>query len=160
MKKAFLILLPVVIVIVVIFFLSRQDERQIRRNIASLSASISALMEKKGPGALMEARKIGLFFSEDCRVIVGEPLPEIRGREALISAAYRITREVVADEVEITLYDISITIEEDRLTALSLKTVVATGIHGREIRNVEMRWRKIDGRWKIETAVALHPLSG
>lgn len=153
MKKTFFILaLLIVSVVVAIFFFYHQDERQIRRNISSLLASISALIEEDGIAALIEARKIGSLFTEYCQIVVGEPVPEIHGRQALISAAYGVTRRVVADEVKVAFYDVSVTVAENGIMAISIKTVVVTGAPGREIRNIKMHWEKIDGRWEIAIA--------
>ena len=156
MKKTFLVLMFLIVsVTVVIFLFSHQDERQIRRNIASLSAGISALMEEDGIAALIEARKIGSLFTEDCQIVVGEPVPEIHGREELISAAYGVTRWVVADKVEVAFYDVSVTIAENGVMAISIKTVVVTDTPGREIRNIKMHWEKREGRWEIATAKSI-----
>lgn len=152
MKKILLILtLLVVAVAVVVFYFSQQDERQIRRNIASLSDSISALLREDGIAALTEARRIGLLFTEDCQITVGGPVPEIHGRQELISAAYG-ARRMLAGKVEVAFRDVSITVAEDRVTAISTKTAVATGATGREVRNIKMRWEKTEGRWEIATA--------
>lgn len=159
MKKTLLILTLLMVAVAVIIFLlfSSQDERQVRRNIASLSDSISALLEKDGIAALAEARKIGSFFTEDCQIAVGDPVPEIHGREELISAAYatRKARGIVADEVEVAFYDVSVTIAENEVMAISIKTAVATGATGREIRNIKMHWKKTEGRWEITTAKSI-----
>ena len=156
MKKIFLILtLLIIAVIVVVFLFSRQDERQIRRNMNSLLVSAFDLIEEDGIAALIEARRIGTFFTEDCQIIVGSPIPEIRGRETLIVAVYGVTRNIVTNEIRIDFHDVSITIAENRVMATSIKTVVATGAHGREIRNIKMHWEKIEGRWEIATAKSI-----
>jgi hypothetical protein len=152
LKKILLILALLIVTAVVIFLFLEQDERQIRRNISSLSTAISMLLKEDGIAALAEAHRIGTFFTEDCQIVVGGPVPEIHGREALISAAYATRMGIGGIVVEVAFRDISVTVAEDEVTAVSIKTAVATTATGREIRNIQMHWEKTDRRWKIAAA--------
>ncbi len=161
MQKILLILiLLTVATAVAIFLFSQQDERQIRRNIASLSATISRSMSRDGIGALAEIYKIGAFFTDDCQIVVGDPIPEIHGRGALIAAIYQV-RKIVAGKIEVAFRDVSVTIEENRVTAISIKTAIATGVFPdsgapvKEIRDIEMHWEKTEKGWKIAEAKAI-----
>ncbi len=156
MKKIVLTLIFLLVIsfIVVLIVTRHNDERQIHGYLISLAAMLSKSINGGGIVALAEIHRIGAFFTDDCRIVVGDSIPEIHGREALIATIYQI-RKMVADEVEVAFHDVSITIRKNKVTAISIKTAVVTHASAREIRDIEMHWEKIEERWKIAEAKAI-----
>ncbi|MCD5401476.1 nuclear transport factor 2 family protein [candidate division NPL-UPA2 bacterium] len=103
--------------------------------------------------ALANIQRIKLLFTQDCRIAVGAPVPEIRGHDMLISALHQARR--IVGKIEVDFYDISVIIGENRTTARATMTAAATGLDPQrdkrviEAREVEMRWKKVEGEWRI-----------
>jgi hypothetical protein len=142
-------------VVVIFVFYKTRNERQIRRNISSLSTAISSILKNDGITVpQFEVLRIVSFFTEDCQITIGRPLPKIYGRQDLIAAVY-LAGKMYVGEVEVGFYDVSVSIAENAATATSTKTAVATRAIGREILNIKMHWEKIQGRWKIATVESI-----
>ena len=103
--------------------------------------------------ALADIQRIKPLFTKDCRIAAGAPLPEIIGPDELVSTIYQAQRMV--SRIAIDFYDISVIIGKEHLTARTIMTATATGPGPRggksmtEAREVEMRWKKVAGVWKI-----------
>jgi len=75
------------------------------------------------------------------------------GPDRLVSAVYQARRMV--NRIAIDFYDISVIIGKKHLTARTIMTATATGPGPRggktmtEAREIEMRWKKVAGVWKI-----------
>ncbi|MCD5397514.1 nuclear transport factor 2 family protein [candidate division NPL-UPA2 bacterium] len=155
MKKLIPALVLLLTVSFIAFFLLTHhgDERQIRRNLISLAARLSRLGNESELMALANIKKIKLLFTQDCRIMVGAPIPEIRGHDMLLSTLHQTRR--VMGKIEVDFYDISVIIEEDLVTARATMTAMATGLDSQrderiiEVREVKMYWKKVEGEWRI-----------
>ena len=103
--------------------------------------------------ALANIRKIKSLFTPDCQIVVGAPIPEIQGHDMLISTIYQARR--IVNRIDIDFYDISVTIGDNHVRARTIMTAAATGLAPQEgervieAREIEMRWKKVEGLWKI-----------
>ncbi len=155
MKKLILVLTFLLTASFIVFFLlTRQgDERQIRKNLISLAAMVSKLGDESELIALANIQKIKSLFTRDCQISLGAPVPEIRGRDMLISALHQARRMV--ERIEVDFYDISVIIGENYMTAKTTMTAKATALDPQrgkrvmEAREVDMCWKKVEGEWKI-----------
>lgn len=137
---------------IIIFLVTRHhgDEWQIRRNLSSLAAMVSGLGNESELVAMNNIRKMKSLFTKDCHIAVGSPVPEMTGHDMLVSTVYQVRKMV--NNVDVDFYDISVTIGENRVTARTTMTATVTrreGERGTEAREVEMRWKKVEGVWKI-----------
>lgn len=155
MKKITIpLILTLTVSLMAIFFITRnRDERHIRKNLSSLAATISKSRDEGALALIAKAQKIKSFFTQDCRIVVGAPIPDIQGLEMLVAVFYQALRSV--DEVNVGFHDISVTIGEEGITAKTVMTAKATGPDPQggervtDAREIEMDWKKIDGTWKI-----------
>jgi len=112
--------------------------------------------------ALANIQKIKTLFTRNCRIAVGAPIPEIRGHDMLMSTVYQARKMV--NKIDVDFYDISIIIGDKQVTARTTMTVKATGPDSRgdkqviEAREIEMRWKKIENRWKIAEVQVIRTL--
>lgn len=103
--------------------------------------------------ALANIQKIKSFFTQDCRIAVGAPIPDIIGHDMLMSTIYQARK--IVDKIDVDFYDISVIIRENHITANTTMTAKATGPDPQggervtEVREVEISWEKVEGVWKI-----------
>lgn len=155
MKRTLLIVLIFGIVTgLAVLLLDRKDEdiTQIQQNLNH----IVSLVEKKDRETLITSfsrmQKLASFFSEDCRVEVGNPVSEIKSKDELITTASQL-RQLV-NNIEVKLSDVSIFLESPN-KAKSTFVAVAVGSSSLMERNevdprmLEVTWKKIGRDWKI-----------
>ncbi len=160
MKKSIVIVVPALIVafIVVFFMLRHRDERRIRKHLSSLAATVSKPESEDNLAFIVKTQKIKTFFTEDCQILVGDPVPDIEGLEMLAAVFSQVRGSF--DEVDVDFRDISIIIGEGHTTAKTVMTAKAIILDPHEnkrfmeVREIEMSWEKIKGRWKIAEARA------
>ena len=157
------LILTLTVSLIIIFFTSRnRDERRIRKNLGSLAVTVSKSRDQGDLAFIAKAQRIKSFFTQDCRIVVGAPVPDIQGVEMLAGVFYQALRSV--DEVKVGFYDISITIAEQGSSAKTVMTAKATSSdpHGggrvTDAREIEMDWKKIDRTWKIVEVRAIQVL--
>ena len=156
-KSTVIVMLALTISFVVIFFtLRHRDERRIRRHLSSLAATVSKPESEDNLALIGKTRKIRTFFTEDCQILVGDPVPEIGGLEMLVAVFSQVRGSF--DEVDVDFRDISIIIGERHTAAKTLMTAKAIIFDPHEnervmeVRKIEMNWKKVKGRWKIAKA--------
>ena len=109
-----------------------------------------------------KARKIGMFFTDDCKIAIGKPIPDINGSSELVGTVINARKS--ASEIRIRFLDISVSVSDDRTTALLKMTASAVvcnhGRPGREIeaREVEIALVKINKIWKIREVITVKTL--
>ena len=164
MKKITIALILILtILFIMIFFTTRhRDQRLIKKGLGSLAITVSKSTNEGELAFIAKTRKIKSLFTQACRIVVGDPIPDIQGLEMLATAFCQALRSV--DELNVGFYDISITIGEEGTTAKTMMTAKATGPDPYEggpvtdVREIEMNWKKIDGTWKIAEVRAVQTL--
>lgn len=164
MKKITIALMIILtIFFIVIFFTTRhRDQRLIKKGLDSLAITVSTSRNEGELAFIAKTRKIKSLFTQDCRIVVGDPIPDIQGLEMLTTTFCQALRSV--DELDVDFCDISITIEEEGTSAKTMMTAKATGpdpYKGEpvtDVREIEMNWKKIDGTWKIADVRAVQTL--
>lgn len=154
-RRTLLILSFAVIVLVVVFLLTSGDKdiRQIQKNLNIAVSLVEKKHEETIITSLTRVQKLASFFSEDCQIEVGSPVPEISSKNELISTASQL-RQLVND-IKIKLSEVSITLQ-NHTTAKS--TFVATAFVDSSLlekgevypRQLEMTWEKIGKDWRIK----------
>ncbi len=156
MKKAVGITAVAVLILLGGFvFLSRErDELQIRRNLSLLRELLEKSSDESPVAGLGRAKRVGMFFVDDCRIGIGHPVPDIHGRNELVAIVQQMRKSVC--EAHIRFVDISISVSGDGTGAFVSMTAVAAargaGEFGSETEacEVEMAWAKIGRSWRIK----------
>ena len=156
MKKTAGIIMVVVIILLIAFvFLSRErDELRIRKNVSLLRKLLEKSSDEPPIAGLGKAKKVGKLFTDECRIRLGHPVPDINGRSELEVVVQQARKSVY--EARIRFVDISVSVSDDRASASVSMTAAATvrgaGEFASEIeaREVEMDWVKTGRFWKIE----------
>ena len=146
--------------VLVVFLLRDNDEAMIRNELSSLAAVCSKLSDNSGELVIMgKANRLKTLFTQDCVISVGRPVPEMTGVDTLAAVFFQAMRTV--SEMEVTFVDISVTVDDVRVSATTTMTARATEARGvgssRELqaREIQMLWRKVDGTWKIAKATVV-----
>jgi hypothetical protein len=146
---------------VLIFLATRDsDERRIRRRLKMLAEKATNTEGELSEMALVgRGRAIQSAFTKDCVVSIGRPIPDVNGPGQL-ATVYLHTMKTVKN-LEVTLHDVTVAVDEAGSTAVTYLTVKATspdfGQDGVDVREIEMKWRKVDDSWRIEEARVVHP---
>lgn len=166
MKKTGIITASILIIFLIFFlFLSgNRDEKIIRKNLHILARTVSKSKDGDSFTLIKKTQKIQLFFAHDCRIIIThELIPEIDGLNKLIAVFHQIYRLI--DEIKVIFYDVSITLAENKITAIVSMTAKATGFGPQEeeceteIQEFKMRWKKTNRKWKITEVETIKVLS-
>ena len=156
-KRRAAIVAVVLVVAAAAWFLlaSRQTEdARIRQRLNELTELVSAAGPVTGQDILIQLGKLRKFFTEDVVVVIGERLPEIRGRDHLVSMAQAaLSRET---DISVSFEDLDITVNPDERHALAVVTLLVTGASSDEAKSVtarelELDMAKVDGDWLIKT---------
>jgi hypothetical protein len=154
--KAILVIAFVAATAVVVWLVTQDwDQRRIRKNLDRLAAAAY-----KPRGAVIEGMDlfkrvaiIQLSFTTDCVISAGEPAPEMKGTDELCGLFAQGIKTV--KDLKILFKDVSVTVAPDRLSATGNMTIEAIGEDFSEgkrkfdAREVEVAWKKIEGKWKI-----------
>lgn len=156
MKRRAAVIAVVLVVAGAAWFLlaSRQTEdARIRQRLGELAELVSAAGPVRGQDILIRLGKLRKFFTENVVVVIGGRLPEIRGRDQLLSMAQAaLSRET---DMDVSFEDIDVTVNPDELHAMAKVTVVVAGVSSDEAKSVSARelgldMAKIDGEWLIK----------
>ena len=153
MKNRILIAACVAAAAVLIFVLMRDsDERRIRAQLKRFRNVVTKSDEAVSEIVLLgNTRALQALLTDACTVRIGSPVPDMNGKRSIVAAYFHVMKMSLT--IEVALYDISVTIGDDRATATSVMTATAGSPDGRgdgiEAREIEMRWKKIEDTWKI-----------
>ena len=135
-------------------FLSRErDELQIRRNLSLLRELLEKSSDEPPIAGLGRAKRVGMFFVDDCRIGIGHLVPDMHGRDELVAIVQQARKSVY--EAHVRFVDISMSVSGDRTSASVSMTAAATVRRAGEFASeteaceVEMVWVKIGRSWKI-----------
>ena len=131
------------------------DQRRIRKNLDRLAAAAY-----KPKGAVIQG--VDLFkrvtvlrsvITADCVISPGEPVPQIKGLDELCGLFAQGINMVA--ELKVMFKDVSVNFAPERqgatatMTAEGIGTDLQGGPKQYEAREIEMTWKKIEGKWKI-----------
>ncbi len=154
--KAVVIIVLIAAAAVAAWLVTRdRDQHRIRKNLDRLAAAVH-----KPRGAVIEGmdlfKRVAIvqsLFTTDCVISAGEPAPEMKGTDELCALFAQGIKTV--KELKILFKDVSVTVAPDHLSAAVTMTVEAIGEDFSEgtrkfdAREVEVAWKKIEGKWKI-----------
>lgn len=154
--KAVAVVVLIAAAAVVVWLLTQDwDQRRIRKNLDRLAAAAY-----KPRGAAIEGmdlfKRVAIIqslFTTDCVISAGEPAPEMKGTDELCALFAQGIKTV--KELKILFKDVSVTVAPNHLSATAAMTVEAIGEDFSEgnrkfdAREVEVAWKKNEGKWKI-----------
>ena len=160
MKKLIIILCFAIILIFLIGKFNR-DELRIRKNLTTLAQLLTKSPDEAPIVALGRANRIATFFTDDCIVTVGAPVPDICGNSELIAVVHRVRQAFY--RIDVRFADISVS-GIDKNTAEVALTATAIvykpgSLRGEvEARELEVTMVKIDRLWKIQKVIVIETL--
>ena len=164
MRKMIFVLAAVAVVVLAVLFVAQRnrDERVIRKNLSTLGSLVEKHEEETIIQSGLRAKEIATYFLDDCRIDVGNPVQPMEGIQDLVSTAARIRQ--IAGNIKVSLSDISISVEEDRIRARVTLTAAATvsrsltekgEVYPREL---DMSWERTGREWKIREIKVIETL--
>lgn len=159
--KKLLIIVPFAAVLIFLVFYFRGPEYRIRKNLTALEGLLTKSPDELPIASLGRAGRVGTFFTEDCSITVGDPVPDIRGNSQLVAIVYRARQSFHRADVNFADISISVTDKNNaELTLTPTATVYEQGsLMGRvEAWEVELTMVKINGSWKIKKVTAIETL--
>jgi hypothetical protein len=140
------------------------DEAQIREVLDRIAEGVSGGSSEGEVGRLARAASLRNDFDPDIVVDAGAPFARLKGRDAVIGTAARLSGSM--RNLEITFADVEIQVSADRAQAHAAMTAEArfdegAGGRGIDARELDVSFRRLDGRWVVsEVALirALQPL--
>lgn len=148
-----LVLVGIVLFIIIFLITYNRDQRIIKKKLNSLADTISKSDNEGDLAFITKAGRLNSSFTQDCLIEVGAPIPRIEGLETLMAVFSHFQQS--AYNIDVTFYDITVTVDQQRITARTVMTVKATGPDPNgggdmtDAREIEMDWKKIDSTWKI-----------
>jgi hypothetical protein len=141
------------------------DEAQIRSVLERISETISGGGTEGDVAVLGRAAALRSHLAPDVVVDAGAPYMRLTGRDAVIVTTARLNG--VIRNLDVTFEDIEIAVADDRTSARATLVAEARydergGQRGFEARELELAFRRLDGRWVLsEVALirALQPIS-
>ena len=161
MKKLIIVISLVIAVAFLVIRIDR-DESEIRKNLAAIETLLTKSSDEKPLAGFGRARKVGTFFTDDCYVAFGAPVPDIHDDGELLAVVQRVRHAV--HRVEVRFDDISISVSDDRDSAEVILTATAIvykqgNLKGEiEAREVESTAVKVDGSWKFRKVIGIETL--
>lgn len=159
MKKILIILLVLAVAGAVVFGVFRfktRDERQIRKNIKVMGRLVSKSSQESDLALLARVANFTSYFTEDCRVVYGSPLPDMNGREDIQLVIVNVQK--MFKRLEIEGVDVTVALSADHREAQTHLTISVVGSQEDktedliEDRKVDLSWVKIERYWKIKEA--------
>lgn len=137
------------------------EERAIRSRLDRLAADLDAPAEDP-VAAVVRARQLAGYFTEDVVVEPGGGAPPIAGRSRLLGMAARLERRT--ERAGLTFEDVSVSFERGEgtadvsLTATFEQTDPASGARTRDAREFQVEMTKVSGTWVIARVTAVDTL--
>jgi hypothetical protein len=138
------------------------DERRITRALEALAADTSVDAVEAPVERLARAARIGAAFTEDATLEPGGHVPAVEGRDAIVALAARLRGTDLTGRLRFA--DVTVSIDADRNGARTTMTATITtrerqtGGDTTDAREVEMRWVRQDGHWRISRAAVVSTL--
>jgi SnoaL-like domain len=150
-----LIVVGVVVAIAAWAFWPGGDERDVRARLYELAAAASVPYAETELARATRLATIGRGVTTDVRLDAGDGRSAVTGRDAVIGAAGRLSRE---GPVEFHLADLAVTVADNGATAQARATVLADrpdADQGFEGQEVEIELVRNQGVWLVSRAVAV-----
>ena len=133
----------------------------IRKNLTALEKLMTKLPDEAPIAGLSKAAKVGTFFTDDCIITLGSPIPDIRERSELVAIVHRSRQAFY--KVNVNFADISISVPDKDTAEVTLTATAIVhepgGLMGElEAREVELTLAKIGRSWKIKKVVGVETL--
>ncbi len=159
--KKLIIILCFVIILVFLIGRSNRDELRIRRNLTTLAQLLTKAPDEASIVALGRTNRIATFFTDDCILTVGAPVPDIRGNSGLIAVVHRARQ--VFYRIEVHFADVSVSVIDKNTAEVALTATAIVyepgSLRGKvEARELEVTMVKIDRLWKIQKMIVTETL--
>jgi phosphoribosylformylglycinamidine synthase len=151
-------LIVVGVALVLYAFLRSSDEDQILDRLAQLAEAVRV---EEGPSNPLVRhghirQEFAEIFSKEAHASVAEVAERLRGRDALAAAAAQLPS--VYRSAHVSFGDVQVQIHQGGISAEAAASATVTGArHGdalrRDERRVKFQLEKIDGEWKIISAI-------
>ena len=133
-----------------------RDEKAIRKNLDELASLVEKAEKETVIQSGLRANRIASFFTTECRVAIGDPVPRLAAKQDILHLSTRIRQRVAT--IDVSLSDVEVFVDEGGSRATSTLTAAATvsGLQGdgEEMlpREIEIEWTKDGKDWRIEAA--------
>lgn len=143
-----------------LYLYRHRDERQIKKNLKVMGRLLSREPKESGLALAVKATKFAAYFTPDCTVIYGSPVPELSGREKIRWAV--MTAHKAFPQLKVKGLNVKVTLFGDHKSASTSLTVeiLATQGGGEELydaREVILLWQKRNRHWEIKEVRAVGP---
>ena len=154
-NKLFIIAILIVLIAAGLFLFFARGNKDILRIRKDLN-TIASLVEKEKGEPLMTSfskmQKLASFFTQDCSIKIGSPVPEIKNKDELISTASQLRQ--MAESIKIQLSEISVTLQDNthaKSNFVAAAFVDSSLLNKGDIypRQLELTWEKFGRYWKI-----------
>jgi hypothetical protein len=160
------ILLPstaVVLLVAGVWYLSQANDEtaDVRRRLQALCDDVnSSTTDGRGPEA--RAGQLGLFFTDDVDVDLGNGAMPIKGRPTVVAMAARLQPRTAAFKLEFA--DVTVVMEPGgqsanvHLTAEFIRRNLSTGEQTLDAREFTLGMRRVANDWQIQRVTAVDTL--
>lgn len=139
------------VVLAFVFFRSGGEEVKINRRLDSLVDIVEKSKKESRLAALAVGPRVAGYFTEDCEVQGASGMPSASGKD-LIGATLANMR-MRADKVSVSVWQRTVTLGSDEMTAnMNLRVVVSGSQNDEDYRDdarFYIDWVKDDGDWLI-----------
>jgi hypothetical protein len=161
-RIAAIVITVVTIVAGVYWWLSPADRTAaVRARLQALAQMVNnSTVDGLGPEA--RAAQLGMFFTTDVDVDLGQGTAPIRGRDTVIGMAARLQPRTAAFQLQFE--DVSVAVDDGgeaadvHLTAEFIRRSMATGEESLDAREFMLGMRRVDGEWQIARVTAVDTL--
>ncbi|HUI91222.1 MAG TPA: hypothetical protein VLX68_03140 [Chitinivibrionales bacterium] len=155
-KRNVLIIVLVLVAGMIIWLMTQDwDQRRIRKNLDLLAAAVYKPrgITIQGVDLFKRVAILRKVIAADCIIAPGEPVPQITGLDE-VCGLFAQGINMVA-ELKVVFKDVTLTMAPGRASATATMTAegIGTDLQGGpkqyDAREIEMTWKKIEGKWKI-----------
>jgi hypothetical protein len=138
------------------------EATRIARRLDRLAAESTAAPRESEVDRLARAARLSSYLTSDARLELGESIPPVDGREAIIALATRTLAGTSPSRLSVV--DVGVSVAKDGTTAratMTAKLVTRDAEAGADVvdaREVETDWVKQDGEWRIIRAALVGTL--
>ena len=157
-RRPILVSLAVLVLAVVAWrYWVPDDKRDVRRRLNAFAAEFNETTAA-GLATIAHAARIGMYFTEDVVIELGDGAPPIRGRQTLIAMATRLQPRTSAFTLE--LLDQNVTISSPSTADVSVTAAFrrrgpVAGEDAVEARELALRMVKTGGAWLVSEVKAV-----
>jgi hypothetical protein len=136
-------------------------EQVIRKQLLQLARSATIAPNESQLGRMGNAQKLTMFFTTDAELVVDVPgrlQHTFNGRDEIRDAAAGV--RVTLRSLSVEFFDMVITVEPDKQTAVAQLTAKATmpGENVPEVQRIKAEFKRVDGEWLINRAETVKAL--